>query len=172
MRVRKAVPEGYKTMSKEAFLDMTAPQSSHASVNNLGQVPRELAPYCGIHKVGGHLIQPQPDVCQTLENDRFGLPSSSQESMSSIGSTESLPPVVSMNIPNDRKHYLDDDEYAVAATILDPTIFRAHRQIAHPTTRRRQGVATTGLPLPPDDFEDAGFLQPRSADASDVEMDY
>ncbi|KAI1818594.1 ribonucleotide reductase inhibitor-domain-containing protein [Poronia punctata] len=63
MRVRKSVPEGYKTRSQSAPTTTPFDQGRpHASVAvaesqrgraNAFSSPRELMPFCGIHKVGG-----------------------------------------------------------------------------------------------------------------------
>ncbi|KAG8167165.1 hypothetical protein KVR01_002854 [Diaporthe batatas] len=69
MRVRKSVPEGYKTGSYSAFSlwsDNDAAKMNHAATPPaLPRAPssatsqRELLPFCGINKVGG--LSPQPD---------------------------------------------------------------------------------------------------------------
>ncbi|KAI1361090.1 ribonucleotide reductase inhibitor-domain-containing protein [Xylaria arbuscula] len=74
MRIRKSVPEGYKTGSycNNAFAlwdeNDTDPATTTA-INNMGEgqrsranafsSPRELLPFCGIHKVGGMDTQSQ-----------------------------------------------------------------------------------------------------------------
>jgi len=95
MRVRKAVSEGYKTSTHSAlsiFHDTTAPTPTEAEVptqiaNAFGNRPvfgpniRELAPFCGLNRVGG-LSQ------QITASDDDYLFSSSQESnvsMESLG---------------------------------------------------------------------------------------
>ncbi|KAI1821419.1 hypothetical protein F4861DRAFT_469204 [Xylaria intraflava] len=68
MRVRKSVPEGYKTGNYNAFalLDEndTSPPTKvigegQRSRANAFSSPRELLPFCGIHKVGGLDTQPE-----------------------------------------------------------------------------------------------------------------
>ncbi|CAO1599488.1 hypothetical protein XANCAGTX0491_003211 [Xanthoria calcicola] len=53
MRVRKAVPEGYKTTKR--ILD---PNTLYSGTGGTGR-SAELVPYCGISKVGGYMAQPQ-----------------------------------------------------------------------------------------------------------------
>ncbi|KAI0011346.1 ribonucleotide reductase inhibitor-domain-containing protein [Xylariaceae sp. FL0662B] len=66
MRVRKSVPEGYKTESYSAFAlwdesgGNRTPTATTTDLENEGRsranavsTPRELLPFCGIHKVGG-----------------------------------------------------------------------------------------------------------------------
>ncbi|KAH7316728.1 ribonucleotide reductase inhibitor-domain-containing protein [Stachybotrys elegans] len=60
MRVRKSVPEGYKTSSPTAFklwTDTSIP--SNTKPVPMGPTPRELLPFCGINKVGGLDTQPE-----------------------------------------------------------------------------------------------------------------
>lgn len=68
MRVRKSVPEGYKTGSYSAFalwddrdaepITVTMGEGQRSRANAFSS-PRELLPFCGIHRVGG--LGPQPD---------------------------------------------------------------------------------------------------------------
>lgn len=63
MRVRKSVPEGYKTSGTSAFklwTDNTAPGANRAtrSQTTLRATSRELLPFCGINRVGGLDSQP------------------------------------------------------------------------------------------------------------------
>ncbi|KAI1472476.1 ribonucleotide reductase inhibitor-domain-containing protein [Daldinia caldariorum] len=77
MRVRKSVPEGYKTGSYSAFglwdernnnnTNNKITTSGSAAVMGEGRsranaisTSRELLPFCGIHKVGG--LSPQPEI--------------------------------------------------------------------------------------------------------------
>ncbi|KAI0172890.1 ribonucleotide reductase inhibitor-domain-containing protein [Hypoxylon sp. FL1284] len=69
MRVRKSVPEGYKTGTYSAFAlwdetDAGVPANATTmgegrSRANAISTPRELLPFCGIHKVGGMGTQPE-----------------------------------------------------------------------------------------------------------------
>ena len=74
MRVRKSVPEGYKTGSYSGFAlwdesnSAAAPSSSSSSSYpssegrsraNAFSAPRELLPFCGIHSIGGLSTQPE-----------------------------------------------------------------------------------------------------------------
>ena len=94
LRVRKSVPEGYKThktLGLDAYDDEntdtlrtdveTAPS---ASAPELSGGSRELEPYCGIHRVGGYGMQ---------SSSQLSVPSlvfSSQESRTSTGSASSV----------------------------------------------------------------------------------
>lgn len=80
MRVRKSVPEGYKTYSKPAALPsiQTTLAKSHITttatsdaysvkpprdvVPDALQHQRELLPFCGLHRIGGYAEQPVTNV--------------------------------------------------------------------------------------------------------------
>ncbi|XXH02328.1 hypothetical protein Hte_008701 [Hypoxylon texense] len=82
MRVRKSVPEGYKTGTYSAFAlwaENDSPSVTTASAPmtmgegrsraNAISTPRELLPFCGIHKVGGLGTQPETRH-PTIQNTR------------------------------------------------------------------------------------------------------
>ncbi|KAK8016114.1 ribonucleotide reductase inhibitor [Apiospora rasikravindrae] len=71
MRVRKAVPEGYKTGTYSAFAlwDEADNEMAGAGAGDTGRsranavsTPRELLPFCGINKVGGLGTQPSTET--------------------------------------------------------------------------------------------------------------
>ncbi|KAK8851726.1 ribonucleotide reductase inhibitor-domain-containing protein [Apiospora arundinis] len=71
MRVRKAVPEGYKTGTYSAFAlwDEAGNEMAGAGAGDTGRsranavsTPRELLPFCGINKVGGLSSQPSAET--------------------------------------------------------------------------------------------------------------
>lgn len=87
MRIRKSVPEGYKTGSaysgfklwdEREDTTMAVPRRRKAATGTVAH--RELMPFCGIHSVGG--ISSQPAFAPELD-DVPGL-TSSQESVESI----------------------------------------------------------------------------------------
>ncbi|KAI0827232.1 ribonucleotide reductase inhibitor-domain-containing protein [Hypoxylon sp. FL0890] len=145
MRVRKSVPEGYKTGSYSAFAlwDESNNSNSNPATNttmgegrsraNAISTPRELLPFCGIHKVGGLDTQPEkaplePSLYTStsayttstayqpllsvnglpLDDDNMddvpGL-TSSQESVESTDSNLSVPPTKTR-----KRSYTEDEE--------------------------------------------------------------
>ncbi|KIW04882.1 uncharacterized protein PV09_04057 [Verruconis gallopava] len=117
MRIRKAVPEGYKTHKTSLFFDPT-PALPSTSTYSPAQPrrPAELVPFCGLHKVGGHGIQDMPRPVDAHEpvdifaDDRmpFDL---SQESTSSTLSTDSMPAAPMLNpITTNKRHHSDDED--------------------------------------------------------------
>ncbi|KAI1211899.1 ribonucleotide reductase inhibitor-domain-containing protein [Annulohypoxylon truncatum] len=118
MRVRKSVPEGYKTGNYSAFAlfdeNVTANPQAYGGTMGEGRsranaisTPRELLPFCGIHKVGGLDTQPE-------HTSPFILPPSSSSYSSSYIPT-SAPftthqPLLSINgLPLDDAMTDDDD---------------------------------------------------------------
>ncbi|KAI1844617.1 hypothetical protein JX266_009290 [Neoarthrinium moseri] len=132
MRVRKAVPEGYKTGTYSAFAlwdennrDTTPTGATHDAARSRSyavSTPRELLPFCGINKVGGLGTQDTfASQGPGLEASSISLPSElfdadgmddvpgltlSQESTDSNDSTAS-----GITGANTRKRFfVDDDE--------------------------------------------------------------
>jgi hypothetical protein len=113
MRVRKSVPEGYKTGSYSAFtlfsddapvVKVEAPHSPHRNRPRA----RELTPFCGILKVGGMAQQQwgiytqgeNQDVMVEEDEDDY-MPALSQESTISSESVSTL---------GERKRRMDFDD--------------------------------------------------------------
>ncbi|KAL7621487.1 hypothetical protein AAE478_008810 [Parahypoxylon ruwenzoriense] len=149
MRVRKSVPEGYKTGSYSAFAlwDDNISNTGLSGTSTMGgegrsranaiSTPRELLPFCGIHKVGG--LDTQPDYVpsplsapissgsnaypypsllslngvpldDSMDEDVPGL-TSSQESMASVDSNLPTTPFVSGgSTKTPRKRFFTEDE--------------------------------------------------------------
>ncbi|KAI0195731.1 ribonucleotide reductase inhibitor [Xylaria flabelliformis] len=142
MRIRKSVPEGYKTGNYNAFaLWDESDTGSTTSTSTMGEgqrsranafsSPRELLPFCGIHRVGGLDIQsgddrPTPSTFRLpagtsttpVYNPIFGVNgtdiddmpglTSSQESVESNASSITSPPGVSG--AGTRKRFFVEDE--------------------------------------------------------------
>ncbi|KAI0101300.1 ribonucleotide reductase inhibitor-domain-containing protein [Daldinia grandis] len=129
MRVRKSVPEGYKTRSCSAFA--LCDESNNVSAATMGEgrsranaisTPRELLPFCGINQVGGLGTQPentqsfsavapyQPSLSlngapldEMMDDDVPGL-TSSQDSVESTSSS------ISPTRTRKRSYTEDEDE--------------------------------------------------------------
>ncbi|GAD94337.1 conserved hypothetical protein [Paecilomyces variotii No. 5] len=111
MRVRKSVPEGYKTeVPKPSVYALAAAKDSTSGGYVASRTSyAELAPFCGIHKIGNLAVQTFPapaagfgaasEQVSTDEGDAFSLPSSSQDSVAS----SIIPP------PNPHKRTYDED---------------------------------------------------------------
>ena len=167
MRVRKAVPEGYKNepvnrlgtrstfpYARDAFT------SSNRAIGGLSShaPAAELTPYCGLHKVGGHSVpasseRPAPFFSPSLFND--GAFGSSQESTDSTVSADSMPAQWTIPCGSSHKRRFEDEDLpheplifedmdeeadgAVRDTIegLPPVSIGQLRPLAMPRTRVR-----------------------------------
>lgn len=171
MRVRKSVPEGYKTVGPSAFklwTDNTRPSSLGAQQPPMPQrkkptptlaraTSRELTPFCGINRIGG--LSEQPDSHYEAEEEELpgldqipGL-TMSQESNESTATDASS-----------RKRFLDDDDE-------DEDIYEDHarnlgdsangRIVAVPRSRVRKATSfqqdQENMAID-NDFDDADFL--------------
>lgn len=105
MRVRKSVPEGYKTHKTHPPNPGAASPHANKTPPSLAPArPAELLPFCGLHKTGGYQQQQPyahditaaaaaaaPHPVSAFGTDGFALLLSSQESNASALSTDSLP---------------------------------------------------------------------------------
>ncbi|KAM5348877.1 hypothetical protein ACJ41O_008700 [Fusarium nematophilum] len=112
MRVRKSVPEGYKTVGTSAFKLWTdnAPMAAASTTTTPTRraptkaLSRELLPFCGINKVGGLDTQPEferddDDDGDVPDLDAIPELTMSQESNDSVDSHEAS-----------RKRIFDEDD--------------------------------------------------------------
>ncbi|CEI69967.1 hypothetical protein FVEN_g7176 [Fusarium venenatum] len=153
MRVRKSVPEGYKTVGTSAFKLWT----DNAPVNTTkttARVPtkgasRELLPFCGINRVGGLDTQPEfereddvPDI------DAIPELTMSQESNESAASYD-----------GSRKRFFDEEEdELVESRAMD--VQSNSRVMAIPVSRKGAGLRgfVSNNRNSGSDFEEADFL--------------
>ncbi|KAM0323135.1 hypothetical protein ACHAQA_008985 [Verticillium albo-atrum] len=125
MRVRKSVPEGYKTGSYSAFKlwsDAAIPSSKPLPAFK-APAQRELLPFCGIHNVGGFASQPAPadddydydgSMAEVPDIDDVPGLTSSQESVESTVATSSR-----------KRIHDDDEENAETESLQVPARFQA-----------------------------------------------
>ncbi|KAM3459183.1 hypothetical protein BB8028_0007g02120 [Beauveria bassiana] len=158
MRVRKSVPEGYKTEGPSAFklwTDNTTPNAPKIRSSNTTRVAsRELLPFCGINKVGG--FESQPAFAHDDVPDEDALPelTMSQETVDD-GSETATP---------SRKRIYDDDEEDVQQLNgeLSPGSRGNARLMAVPHSRTKKGTAYRNIGQEnrkaEQDFEEAEFL--------------
>ncbi|OKL56070.1 hypothetical protein UA08_08596 [Talaromyces atroroseus] len=133
-RVRKSVPEGYKTEQKKLTAYTIPASTSSSSKREVGvdlvtsqqpatTVYAELEPFCGMHKVGNYAVQtfPRPDEQYRDMNmnaddlETTSIPSSSQGSNASSSSSASL---LYTNSNSNKRVYDDSDaeEYYDSST--------------------------------------------------------
>ncbi|PTB41584.1 uncharacterized protein TrAFT101_009807 [Trichoderma asperellum] len=167
MRVRKSVPEGYKTAGPSAFklwTDNTRPgEAKAAQMVAAKPASRELLPFCGINKVGGLDTQPEfvYDDGEVPALDEVPELSMSQESTDSVESGPS------------RKRFFDEqDDLQVRSWDADDA--GSIRAIAVPHSRIKKSAALKGTGQEnmavdgDDDFEDASFLGFEGGQAMDM----
>lgn len=155
MRIRKSVPEGYKTGTPHSAFklwderDDGAPLPHAARARRGGAGAGELVPFCGVHRVGGYAVQP----ALPADDDDDGMPglTSSQESVESL----------EFEVENERKRgYVDDedDEGAWGGGIM--TVGTAGNRVIALPRGRRKGLSVGGGQenVSAEDFDDADFL--------------
>ncbi|KAH0556826.1 hypothetical protein GP486_005382 [Trichoglossum hirsutum] len=138
MRIRKSVPEGYKTgtyCGPGAVADHGS--SSYATVGALASQSAtdrrltELTPYCGIMKVGGYALQPNNGdrkpaslgyEIKAFNSDELDFPDGSQRSTISTLSTDSSPPAL-QTINTHKRRLEEDSEDEVSETSFSPFIY-------------------------------------------------
>ncbi|KAF1811508.1 hypothetical protein P152DRAFT_459450 [Eremomyces bilateralis CBS 781.70] len=189
MRVRKAVPEGYKTHKTLTDVPDIPPTTTHiaTSFSTLHpeasqpdhpppipqQRPAELLPFCGLLKTGNFATQDPsyPVNAYALPGD-LGIASdgttsfSSQESNVSHMSSDSVP---AGRPGNTRKRVLREYEEEDAEMDAGLGDVAGMRQFAVAKSGGRKSLG--GARMVPGDFEEAEFLQPREWVDEDVEME-
>lgn len=150
MRVRKSVPEGYKTGTScsgfSLWADTSAsgdqgfplPTGAASDVSALSS-RRELLPFCGIHKVGGLGVQPDPPARRpaiSMPTPSYSAPelddvpslTSSQDSINSTTSEPSPPQQPTLLAKNTRKRlYTEDTSGRTVPGAGNPIIWRDRR---------------------------------------------
>lgn len=153
MRVRKSVPEGYKTDGTSAFKLWTdnspvPTTTAFRTPTKRGAGSRELLPFCGINRVGG--LASQPDVVRDYDDEVPDLDDVPGLTMSQ----ESAP-------DSSRKRIYDDDD-AEDDFAASPASFAAGsdagRVMAVPRSRTGKKNVTSHGQGSGDDFDDADFL--------------
>ncbi|KKY18858.1 hypothetical protein UCRPC4_g04755 [Phaeomoniella chlamydospora] len=167
MRIRKSVPEGYKTILHKQLISQPCTLSSNSSPSTSYT---ELAPFCGLHKVGGLAVQPTPNpggaylsayssitLSAAEQEDPFSSPSS-QESAATVASDSSVP----SSRPNKRilddieddEAYGDDDNAPLPSVPMADNSFMEHkthhrRGSSYPFSHTRMPDLNTLMSSPP-----------------------
>ncbi|SMR46725.1 unnamed protein product [Zymoseptoria tritici ST99CH_1E4] len=172
MRVRKSVPEGYKTHKTLPTLGSvpftsSAPavmQSKERAGRTLvrtasGGYGRELTPFCGLHKVGGWGVQDDDD--EEEEEDVPGLCGSQGTLFSSQGSFRGLDVKETGGNVRKRGYEEEVEEQMDAFFAEEMTETREERPIARMKSGRKVGGGGGVVRIVnEDDFEEASFLAP------------
>lgn len=153
MRVRKSVPEGYKTGSPHSAFRLWDERGGSVRPRRGGAGAGELAPFCGVHRIGGYSVQPaKDDDIEDEDDDEMPGLTSSQETVESI------------DFDNSKKRSYEEEEEAEGLEILGATAVAANggnRIIAVPKGRRKAFAGGGQENATVNDFEEADFLDAR-----------
>lgn len=187
MRVRKSVPEGYKTHKTLGTQEIGFP-SAAARVAALRPPrmtegrdttgTRELVPFCGLHKIGGLGAQEMPSssapAVMRRDGDEDGVPglSFSQATLDSTPNGFVLEPVALADSSRKRGYdeEIEEDLDAFFDGLDGDDESRVSEEISRrPIAKMRGGrkVEQAGPSILADDFEEAPFLSP--VDGMDVD---
>lgn len=176
MRVRKSVPEGYKTHKTIGLQHYPFP--STAPVAKMGVPTKELTPFCGLHKVGGWEAQA---LSPSSAPAGFGGSIADEDDMPDLMMSQSTmsPTQTSFGINqeafagNSRKRGYEEeveDDLDAYFDLVDcePTSTLAHRPIARMKQPMKAEVRVQIVGADGNDFEDAMFL--RGPEGMDVDF--
>ena len=164
MRVRKSVPEGYKThktMPEEIYRPQRPPPPSSAPASFVRQ--KELQPFCGLHTVGGLATQSHSqDILPPP------LTYSQETAPSTTSSFASMTATAGPSLSTKKRSYDDEIEEELDA-FFDEEVPQAveptPRSIAKPRGRvKTSPTGTLGFVKSDFDDYDVGFLQPMETD--------
>lgn len=176
MRVRKSIPEGYKTEPRYTIHTrrpaMTVTKSnrdilpiSYTPVMKSNYTRQELAPFCGLNKTGG-LAQ------QDVSPDEDDMPClSSQASTITNVSVSDNPKGKRRFVEEDDDYLSDEDVVTTLAPLCQRSIMptRSRATFAPKPANKPRDVVTISEFIV-DDFEEAGFLVGQCSD--EEVMDY
>ncbi|KAI5367572.1 putative ribonucleotide reductase inhibitor [Septoria linicola] len=182
MRIRKSVPEGYKThktLGLSAFpfpasAPAASPSPSTSERPGLNTADsRELMPFCGLHKVGGlgqqAPISSAPAAMRSrspYEEDDMPMLSMSQRTITSSQNSFDQWPTQTLSTrkrgyedeaDDDMDAFFEEEDFAAA---LDEVERDATRPVAPMKCSARKLLNGAVRIIDPDDFEEANFLVP------------
>ncbi|KAK1976698.1 ribonucleotide reductase inhibitor-domain-containing protein [Colletotrichum cereale] len=186
MRVRKSVPEGYKTGTYSSFKLPTDNAERRTPVvratntaGNLNTIaPHELLPFCGINKVGG--LASQPSYASESEYEEEGVPG--LDDVPGLTSSQETVEGTANDGRSKKRFFVEEEtdepvqmwanhtawlESEVSPRSLTPSGWANARPFAVPRKSRRKPAAEQEN-LVVDDFDDADFLVNPDADMSDA----
>lgn len=167
MRVRKSVPEGYKTGTMSAFKLWSDNTPAPTPMRTAAPAPtrtstKELLPFCGINRIGGLDVQPEPPM---YHDDLPSLESLPELTMSQESN------VSNVDAESSRKRSFDDEDAdederpqlwdgEASPHTLASMDYRNTRIIAAPRSRIGKAFKNTGQEntAVDGDFDEAEFL--------------
>ncbi|EME47147.1 hypothetical protein DOTSEDRAFT_69190 [Dothistroma septosporum NZE10] len=179
MRVRKSVPEGYKThktLGSPGFpFPSTAPPTFSAPSRPAysPMQTQELTPFCGLHKIGGLAAQDIPSSAPAImkvdDGDEYDVPALSTSQGSFVSTQSSSATAARSSAEGKKRTYEDEAEDGMDAFFDEQedecmAVTQRHA-VVRPIARlkgtswkvqQQHGVRIFGS----DDFEDAPFLMP------------
>ena len=189
MRVRKSVPEGYKThktLGTEGFpFPSAAPPTSTTTVDRGYGVPspRKLTPFCGLHKTGGWAAQDAPPSTAPAAMQRDD--GSDDEAVPGLSMSQSTLPATQTSFlsftskqsrTTKKRGYEEEIEDDLDAYFDEVEDLKSAEQLSSHSERpfaRMKGSGMKAASEGPvrivgeDDFEEAAFLAPL--DGMDVD---
>lgn len=181
MRVRKSVPEGYKThktLGQPGFpFPSSAPPTSSAPARPAISPMRsnELQPFCGLHKTGGWAAQEippssAPSILQAQEEEDDDMPGLSTSQNTIMSTQNSFASCLDSKKRTLEDGYEDDAEGAMDAFFDETDDFpqqtTASRPIARMKISARKAAANPSVRVfgNGNDFEEATFLMPMETE--------
>lgn len=180
MRVRKSVPEGYKTHKTIehaglAIHSSAPPASSAPARPSLSPMrSNELQPFCGLHKIGGWAAQDvppssAPPIARFQQDEDEGIPGlttsqntilSSQSSFASA--IDSKKRTLEDGYEDDAEHAMDDffDEETEGLTSIPMKPTQSRPMARMKASARKETPIHHVRVFGEDDFEEASFLVP------------
>lgn len=154
MRIRKSVPEGYKTGSSHSAFRLWDERAAPVRSRRGGAGAGELVPFCGVNRIGGYGVQPAQPYEDIEEDDEYDDMPGLTSSQDTVGSVE---------FENSRKRGFEENDEEEGLAILGARVVGAgnggNRIIAVPKGRRK-GVGQENVRMAAD-FEEADFLDER-----------
>jgi hypothetical protein len=180
MRVRKAIPEGYKTGSTYSAFTLWSEDStsnlgdsrpaSAAPTATYSSTMRELEPFCGINKVGGLAFQPSYHHNDTTpdDDDLDAMPglTSSQDTIASTASTASSTTVY-LNVttpvpsaPNRKRFFTSEEDEAAHGALSTSLPYRGPFRLSSDSQEAwlEEEISPRSLAPPPGMWENARVL--------------
>ncbi|KAI4129217.1 MAG: hypothetical protein LQ338_002329 [Usnochroma carphineum] len=176
MRIRKSVPEGYKTqITKTSSLLTDSQNQNDAGLygRNPGRGYAELVPYCAVMKTGGYEVQSQgtlePDVMPAVwfdGNDEAEELPSSQES---VEEPEAVVVWGGIAVSGQKRRFIDEEDHGreswgkvVERTVTSLSVKEIQASMAlrpMAQARNRGPVGSMRKVTCEDNFEEATFLR-------------
>ncbi|KAM3423382.1 hypothetical protein BST61_g816 [Cercospora zeina] len=182
MRVRKSVPEGYKTHKTLGLSGFPFPSSdptqSHSTTSHsrpgitANSTSNELLPFCGLHKTGGLSTQPTSSAPPALDRSADYIPNLARSQSTIASSQDSFDGTSSQDANTKKRSYEDEAECDMDA-FFDDGDFGEDAALGGAANTRPMARMKSSPSKPlfgamqvveEDDFEEATFLMPMEVE--------